>query len=519
MTILPVIVAVLCAQTPAKAGTGDMLKVDLRTRVASAETPDRVHVVCETQQWKPAETAIVICDMWDHHWCKGASDRVAELAPVMNRVVCAARDRGVLVVHSPSGTIDRYKDHPARQRAKAAPKAANIPAGIESWCSWKDEAEKAVYPIDQSDGGCDCRPRCREGSPWTGQIDAIEIRDIDAISDSGVEVWNLLEQRGIRNVILMGVHTNMCVLGRPFGLRNLAKAGKNVVLMRDMTDTMYNPQMPPKVNHFTGTDLIVEHIEQHICPTIASTVFTGQPPFRFKGDTRPAVVFLSAENEYDAAETLPGFARELELHRGLRCEILQASTAKQGPEIHFISGMETLANADLVVVYARRRAFQAGQMKYLRDFLDRGKPLVGLRTASHAFDSRGSGPKAGHDEWPKFDPEVLGGNYHGHYSAGPVATITLAPGADNHAILNGVELPLRSNGSLYQASPLATGTTLLLVGEIPGEKPEPVAWTHQYKNSRVFYTSLGHPDDFANPQFRRLLTNAIFWAIDRPIAD
>jgi hypothetical protein len=133
----------------------------------------------------------------------------------------------------------------------------------------------------------------------------------------------------------------MCVLGRPFGLRNLSKAGKNVVLMRDMTDTMYNSRQPPQVNHFTGTDLIVEHIERYICPTVASAAFTSQPPFRFKEDKRPSVVFLSAENEYNAAETLPVFARDLELHQGLRCEILQASTAAKGEAIHFISGMES----------------------------------------------------------------------------------------------------------------------------------------------------------------------------------
>ena len=518
-TLRLVIMALLCGQALANAGTEDLLKIDVRDRIAAPETPDRSHIVCEAQQWKASETAIVICDMWDQHWCKGASERVAELAPVMNRVVSVARDKGVLIIHSPSGTIDHYRNHPARRRAKAAPRATNIPAGIESWCSWKDETEKKVYPIDQSDGGCDCQPRCKEGSPWTGQIDTIEIKDADAISDSGVEVWNLLEQRGIKNVILMGVHVNMCVLGRPFGLRNLAKAGRNVVLMRDMTDTMYNSRQPPRVNHFTGTDLIVEHIERYICPTVTSTAFTGQPPFRFKDDRRPSVVFISAENEYSAAETLPVFTRELELHNGLRCDILQASTAKQGQEIHFISGMETLTDADLVVVYARRRGLQADQMKYLRDFLNRGKPLIGLRTASHAFDSRGSAPKEGHDEWVNFDAEVLGGNYHGHYSAGPVATITCAPGADNHPILKGVELPLRSNGSLYQASPLAAGTTLLLAGEIADQKPEPVAWTHRYRNSRVFYTSLGHPDDFANPQFRKLLTNAIFWAMNRPTVD
>jgi len=510
------VVALTYGVVVANGGTGDTLNVDLRTRVAPAATPDKFRIVCEKQQWNPSETAIVICDMWNQHWCKGATDRVAELAPVMNQVVSLARDKGVLIVHSPSGTINHYKDHPARQVALNAPKAANLPEGIMSWRRWKDATEEKVgYPIDHSDGGCDCRPQCQQGSPWTSQIAALEIKDKDAISDSGAEVWNLLEARGIRNVILMGVHANMCVLGRPFGLRNLAKAGKNVVLMRDLTDTMYNSRQPPRVNHFTGTDLIVEHTEKYVCPSIVSTVFTGKPPFEFKEDKRPLIVFLSAENEYNAAQTLPTFAHELQLSHGLRCEILQASTAKQGNEIHYISGMEILKDADLVVVYARRRGFPTEQMKYLRDFLDRGGPLIGLRTASHAFDSRGNAPKEGHDEWPKFDLEVLGGNYHGHYGAGPKMTGTAAAGAAGHPILKGVELPLLSNGSLYRASPLATGATLLLVGTIPDQVPEPVAWTNRYKSSRVFYTSLGHPDDFANPQFRKMLINAVFWAMDK----
>ncbi len=513
--VVTVTLSLFCGRAAADSGKdGGTLKVDMRRRVAAADAPDRFCVACEGQVWEPNETAVVICDMWNQHWCKGATERVAELAPVMNRVVAAARDRGVLIIHSPSGTVGHYENHPARQKAKDASQAANLPEGIASWCQWKDETEKeAGYPIDHSDGGCDCQPRCEEGSPWTGQIDAIEVKDEDAISDSGTEIWNLLEQRGIKNVILMGVHTNMCVLGRPFGLRNLAKAGKNVVLMRDLTDTMYNSRQPPHVSHFTGTDLVVAHIEKYVCPTITSTAFTGAPPFRFANDKRPLVVFLSAENEYKAAETLPVFAHELELHHGLRCEILQASTAKQGDEIHYISGMEILTGADLVVVYARRRGFPADQMKYLRDYLERGRPLIGLRTASHAFDTRGSAPQ-GHDEWVKFDPEVLGGNYHGHYGAGPKAAITPAAGSAGHRILTGVELPLLSSGSLYKASPLAESVTLLLVGTIPDNPPEPVAWTNRYKDSRVFYTSLGHPDDFETPAFRRLLVNAVFWALD-----
>ncbi len=494
---------------------GQTFSVPLRSRVAIPDAPGRFRVAYAEQQWDPCETAIIICDMWDRHWCTGATERVGELAPVMNHVISTARDKGILIVHAPSGTIEHYRDHPARRRATAAPKAVSVPEAVSSWRQWKDDAEKtAGYPIDHSDGGCDCRPPCKEGSPWTGQIDVIRIEDQDAISDSGVEVWNLLEARGLENVILMGVHTNMCVLGRPFGLRNLANAGKNVVLMRDLTDTMYNSRRPPQVSHFTGTDLVVEHVEQYVCPTTTSNVFTGEPAFRFREDKRPLVVFLCAESEYRAVETLPEFARELELKHGLDCEVLQASTGKQGEAIHTIRGMEILTDANLVVVFVRRRSFQADQMKYLREFLDRGGPLIGLRTASHAFDSRGTSPQ-GHDEWTQFDAEVLGGNYRGHHGAGPVATITVAAGVEGHAILRGIELPLLSNGSLYRPSPLAVGAQLLLVGTIPDQSPEPVAWTNRCEKSRVFYTSLGHPDDFKNPQFRKLLTNAVFWAMDK----
>ncbi len=142
---LPIaVVALLCGQAVANSGAGDTLKVDLRKRIASAKMPDTFHIVCEKQQWNPSETAIVICDMWNQHWCKGATDRVAELAPFMNQVVSLARDKGVLIVHSPSGTINHYQNHPARQAALSAPKAANLPEGINAWCKWKDATEEKV---------------------------------------------------------------------------------------------------------------------------------------------------------------------------------------------------------------------------------------------------------------------------------------------------------------------------------------------------------------------------------------
>ena len=489
-----------------------------RSRAPLAGDSGRFRVVQNKVQWDPIETAIIICDMWNQHWCKGATARVAELAPYMNEVVSKARNKGVLIIHAPSGTVKAYADHPARKRAQDAPKAANLPDGIEKWCNWIDEKEKNDYPIDQSDGGCDDQPPCKQGPPWPwkSQIDTIEISNDDAISDSGVEIWNLLEQHGIKNVILMGVHTNMCVLGRPFGLRNMKKSGKNVVLMRDLTDTMYNSKMRPVVNHFTGTDLIVEHVEKYVCPTITSTVLTGKPQFCFKNDKRPRVVFISAEGEYGAVETLPEFAHKLKIKYGLYCEILQGSTEKNGKDRHDLAGLGALTNADLAVLFMRRRALAAEQMKYFRDYLDKGGPLIGLRTASHALDTRGKAPE-GYAEWLKFDPEILGGNYHGHHGSGPKCTVTAAAGASGHPIMAGVKLPLLSNGSLYEVRPLVESTKRLLVGTIPDKEPEPVAWTNQYKQSRIFYTSLGHPDDFKNAPFRRMLLNAVFWAMNKPI--
>ena len=126
----------------------------------------------------------------------------------------------------------------------------------------------------------------RNSSPWTRQNAAIEIAEQDAITDNGQETWNLLVQHKIDNVILCGVHLNMCVLGRPFAIRQMVKLGKNVALVRDMTDTMYNPDRPPGGTHFDGTDRVIEHVERFWCPSFLSTELTGKPAFRFKDDKR-----------------------------------------------------------------------------------------------------------------------------------------------------------------------------------------------------------------------------------------
>jgi len=263
------------------------VSLNMQSRDKPSGAPSRLATT-----WKTSETAIIICDMWDDHWCKSAAARVTELAPALNETVSLARAQGILIIHAPSTTVDFYAETPQRLIAKQAPFAAT-PKPLATterwgtaWC-WPDPAFEGVLPIDDSDMGCDCpHPKCEIIPPWTRQIALIDIAGGDAITDNGQETWNLLQQRGIKNVILCGVHLNMCVLGRPFGIRQMVGLGKNVALIRDLTDTMYNPERPPGTDHFSGTDLVVAHVERHWCPTFVSSDFTGKEAFRFAADKR-----------------------------------------------------------------------------------------------------------------------------------------------------------------------------------------------------------------------------------------
>ncbi|MEM2884944.1 MAG: isochorismatase family protein [Thermoproteota archaeon] len=208
-----------------------------------------------------SETAILICDMWDKHWSRGASERVDSMAPRVNEVIERARKNGVQIIHAPSETMDFYAGTPARKRmidvARVPP-----PAPLAH--------DDPPLPIDDSDGGSDTGEKPWYKA-WSRQHPAIEIdQEKDGISDDGLEIYSFMKKKGIKNVIIMGVHANMCVLNRPFGIKQMVKWGVNVALARDLTDAMYNPAMRPYVSHEEGTKLVVEYIEKFWCPTIVS---------------------------------------------------------------------------------------------------------------------------------------------------------------------------------------------------------------------------------------------------------
>ena len=232
---------------------------------------------------EPARTAAIVCDMWDTHTCPSSAARVAEMAPRMDLLLRELRKRGALIIHCPSDTMKFYEGTPGRKLAQAAPKATTR-TPLERWVRLMPEREGAL-PIDDSDGGCDSARTWKPGDPypWTRQIPALSILPGDAITDSR-EAYDLMVSQGRDTAIIMGVHLNMCVLGRPFGIRQLVAQGVRTLLVRDLTDTMYNPERAPKVSHFEGTRLMVEHVERHWCPTVTSADVLGGDPFRFAGD-------------------------------------------------------------------------------------------------------------------------------------------------------------------------------------------------------------------------------------------
>jgi nicotinamidase-related amidase len=214
--------------------------------------------------------------MWDDHYCKSAAQRVGVMAPRMNAVLTAARDHGVAIIHAPSGTVDMYAGSPHRLRMQQAAKSTP-PFPVGKWCDLNPQREPPM-PVDVSKCSCDdavVGPAVRR---FSKQHPGLDITGYDGISDSGDEIYNFLAEHGINNVVLMGVHTNMCVLGRPFGIRQMVKLGKNVVLARDLTDAMYDPRQPPFVSHTRGTELVIEHIEKHWCPSIVGEDLTRVVP-------------------------------------------------------------------------------------------------------------------------------------------------------------------------------------------------------------------------------------------------
>ena len=245
------------------------------------------------------------------------------------------------------------------------------------------------------------------------------------------------------------------------------------------------------------------------------------------GAKKPNVVFVTGDHEYSSEATMPLLAKALEERYGMQVKVLKSHPDHNAEEN--IPGLEALKTADLAVFFLRWRRLPADQVKFIDDYLKSGKPVVGLRTSTHAFNY----PK-GHplEKWNAFGEFAMGsppgwGGTAGHTHCGHECTTDVSVIEDNskHPILTGVDPSFHVSSWLYKVLPdyPAKGSTWLLMGKAvnpdkAGFEDNPVAWTWQTSaGGKVFATTMGHPEDFQVEAFQRLMINAIHWSLGKPV--
>lgn len=269
----------------------------------------------------------------------------------------------------------------------------------------------------------------------------------------------------------------------------------------------------------------------------------GAAPLVYQGGEGPGkgrhIVLIASDHEYKSEEALPALARILARHHGFKCTVLFGVDEKSGdikPGSSFIPGTDALKSADLMVIFTRFQNLPAEQMQPIVDYLQRGGPVVGLRTATHGFKIPAGGPFSKYDSTYKgadftggFGRQILGETWVGHYGPNHKSStrLDILPGREAHPVLTGVKSmwvqagaynanPIEGSEILAMAQPLA-GMTADAPAD-PAKKPVPGAWVRTYKSEsgkegRVFTTTYGASDDLLDEGFRRMLVNACFWSV------
>jgi type 1 glutamine amidotransferase len=257
------------------------------------------------------------------------------------------------------------------------------------------------------------------------------------------------------------------------------------------------------------------------------------------------VVLVSGDEEYRSEEALPLLAEILAKHHGFETTVLFAIDPETGhvdPEYQTnIAGLEQLQDADLMVLFTRFRELPDEQMKYIHEYIQSGKPIIGLRTATHAFNYKRNpdSPYAKYDYGSEqegweggFGRQILGETWIDHHGAhGEEGTRGLIDGIEqrkNHPILKGVN-DIWGPTDVYGVRELEDDPNVLVWGQsTKGMTPDaevnweksimPVAWTKEYTGAsgnegRVFTTTMGAATDLESEDLRRLLVNASYWAL------
>lgn len=256
------------------------------------------------------------------------------------------------------------------------------------------------------------------------------------------------------------------------------------------------------------------------------------------------IVLISGDEEYRSEEALPMLGKILARRHGFDCKVLFAidpdGTINPGRTDN-IPGLEALDGADLMILFTRFRDLPDDQMKHIVDYVESGRPIIGLRTATHAFNLKKHKKYASYD-WQSKDPEggfgrsVLGETWISHHGKHGVQSTrgVIAPEADHHPIVRGVQsasiwgptdvygvrLPLPGDSKAVILGYVLSGMspTTSVVKSKQNDPPMPVAWTRTHKGrqgreARVFATTMGASQDLESEGLRRVLVNACYWTL------
>ena len=266
--------------------------------------------------------------------------------------------------------------------------------------------------------------------------------------------------------------------------------------------------------------------------SVCTTLIVVRPAFGSEpqdGKT-PHVVFVTGDCEYRSEVSMPMIARILEERHGMKCTVLYAvntETGERQPKFYGnIPGLEALDTADLAVFFMRYRALPDDQFNRILKYAQSGKPLIGLRTTTHAFRYPENQPLS---QWnDRFGMETFGQKWITHHGHTSTTRVSVIEGEADNPILRGVDRMFPAKSWLYHVEPLVGDCRPLLKGDsVDSEKSaeqrkqypltQPVAWTKGDRAGRVFFTTLGHPGDFEQESMRRLLVNAVYWCLGKDI--
>jgi len=338
-----------------------------------------------------------------------------------------------------------------------------------------------------------CHVFNNEGNKIGPELTGFDRKNLTLLVHSIIDPSAMIRPEFVAHNIAMKdgrVLTGLIAEDSPRALTLLDAKNERVVIDKNNVE-----ELLPSTQSLMPEKIIDPLTDQEICNLFAYLQKDAAPA---KPQAALKVLLISGSLEYESDASLTAFQKHLEDNFNVKCLRAFRKTDTDIP------GLEQLDACDVALFFTRRLQIDGEQLERIQKYVKAGRPIVGVRTASHGFQ-----------KWLAMDKEVFGGSYGNHYKDGPLCAVKIVAQAKDHPILAGVK-EYQSVGSLYRNPMNARDCEVLLTGSIP-DHTEPIAWTRVSNGGRVFYTSLGHQKDFQDENFKRLLTNALFWTANRGV--